>query len=139
MKTIIKKSLQSLLFVPVLALGVSVVVPVVQPAEVYAQAPTGGIRGGVDSTGQGTDDANAGIFDAGGIFEQVVNTLLFVIGAIAVIMLIYGGFKYVVSGGDSSAVTSAKNTILYAIIGIIVAILSYAILDFVIDSFGKAN
>jgi hypothetical protein len=43
--------------------------------------------------------------------------------------------RYTVSGGDSSAVTAAKNTILYAVVGIIVAILAYAIVNFVITSF----
>jgi hypothetical protein len=50
-------------------------------------------------------------------------------------MLIIGGIRYVVSGGDSSAVTSAKNTILYAVVGIVVALLAYALVNFVIGSF----
>ncbi len=50
-------------------------------------------------------------------------------------MLIIGGIRYTISGGDSTAVTSAKNTILYAVIGIIVALLAYAIVNFVLDSF----
>jgi multisubunit Na+/H+ antiporter MnhB subunit len=57
--------------------------------------------------------------------------MLFIIGAIAVIMLIIGGIRYVVSAGDQNAVTSAKNTILYAIIGIVVAFLAYAAVNFV--------
>ena len=57
----------------------------------------------------------------GGIFATVANILLFLVGAVAVIMLIIGGIRYTLSGGDSGAVTSAKNTILYAIIGLIVA------------------
>ena len=50
-------------------------------------------------------------------------------------MLIIGGVRYTVSQGDSAAVTSAKNTILYAIIGLIVAILAYAVVNFVIVQF----
>ena len=49
-------------------------------------------------------------------------------------MLIWGGFKYITSAGDASAVTAAKNTILYAVIGIIVAVLSYAIVNWVIET-----
>lgn len=67
--------------------------------------------------------------------KKIANALLFVLGAIAVIMIIIGGIKYVTSQGDSSAVTSAKNTILYSVIGLIVAILAYAIVNFVINSF----
>lgn len=68
--------------------------------------------------------------------KDVVNIILYVLGVVAVIMIIIGGFRYVVSGGDSSAVTGAKNTILYAVIGLIVAILAYAIVNFVIKSIG---
>ena len=69
---------------------------------------------------------------SGGIFQTIVNIFLFVIGAIAVIMLVYGGIRYTVSGGDAKNVTAAKDTILYAIVGIVVAILAYAIVNFVI-------
>ena len=91
-----------------------------------------GVRSGVDAAhgeGQPTD-----LFGDGAIFSTIVDLMLFLIGAIAVVMIIFGGFRYVVSGGDSSAVTSAKNTILYAIIGVIVALLAYAIISFVLDS-----
>jgi len=67
--------------------------------------------------------------------KQVVNVLLFVLGAISVIMIIIGGIRYATSNGDSSQITSAKNTILYAIIGLVVAILAYAIVNFVINQF----
>ena len=55
---------------------------------------------------------------------------------ISVIMLIYGGLRYVLSGGDSKKVTDAKNTIMYAIIGLIISILAYAIVNFVINAVG---
>ena len=130
MKTIIKKGLQSLLIVPALALGVSAAMPVLQPADAFAQ-----LRDGLDSAATEEQQNEAGLFEDGGVFETVVNAILFIIGAVAVIMLVYGGFRYVTSGGDSSAVTSAKNTILYAVIGIVVALLAYAILDYVLSVF----
>jgi hypothetical protein len=49
-------------------------------------------------------------------------------------MLIYGGIRYTISGGDSSSVTAAKNTIMYAVIGIVVALLAYAIVNFVLKT-----
>lgn len=67
----------------------------------------------------------------GGVFSTVANILLFLVGAVAVIMLIIGGLRYVTSNGDQNAVTGAKNTILYAIIGIVVAFLAYAGVQFV--------
>ena len=69
-----------------------------------------------------------------GVFTQITNTVLYIVGIISVIMLIYGGLRYVISGGDSKKVTDAKNTILYAIIGLIITILSYAIVNFVLTS-----
>jgi Type IV secretion system pilin len=60
--------------------------------------------------------------------------LLFIIGALSVIMIIIGGFRYVVSGGSQTAVSGAKNTILYAIIGLVVAFVAYAAVNFVLGS-----
>lgn len=61
-----------------------------------------------------------------------INTALYLLGAISVIMIVIGGFKYTASNGDSSIITSAKNTIFFAVIGVIVAIMAYAIVNFVI-------
>lgn len=69
--------------------------------------------------------------------KTVVNVILFLLGAIAVIMVILGGVRYVLSNGEASQVTAAKNTILYAVIGLIVALLAYAIVNFVVDQFTK--
>jgi cytochrome bd-type quinol oxidase subunit 2 len=94
---------------------------------------TGGIAGGANSArgdGQPSD-----LFGNTGIFTQITNTILFIVGALSVIMLIYGGLRYIISGGDSKKVTDAKNTIMYAIIGLIIAVLSYAIINFVIRAF----
>jgi hypothetical protein len=70
-----------------------------------------------------------------GIFATVSNTLIYIVGAVAVIFLIIGGLRYVISNGDPKAVTAAKDTILYAIVGIVVAIVSYAAVNFVITRF----
>jgi len=56
-------------------------------------------------------------------------------GIIAVIVIIISGFKYVASGGDSGAVASAKNTLLYAIVGLVVVILAFTITQFVVGRF----
>lgn len=67
--------------------------------------------------------------------KNVVNLLLFVVGILAVIVIIVGGIMYTTSGGDPSKVKSAKDTILYAVIGLVVAILAYSIVNFVVDAF----
>lgn len=134
MKLLTKARLIALLFAPVLAIGAAVAaVPSVYAFE-------GGIGTGSNSA-KGTDQATClfGNEDqscgGNGIFKTITNVLLFIIGAISVIMLIVGGIRYTVSAGDSSAVTAAKNTIMYAIVGIVVAILAFAVVNFVITSF----
>ncbi len=74
-----------------------------------------------------------------GIIQRFTSIALYVIGAISVIMLIWGGLRYILSGGDSKKITDAKNTILYAIIGLIIAFLAYAIIRFVLNSIGAAT
>ena len=93
-----------------------------------------GLAGSADcAQGEGQAETLVG---TGGVFQTVTNILLFIIGAVSVIMLVIGGIRYTISGGDSNQITAAKNTILYAIIGIVVAIIAYAAVNFVIGSFG---
>lgn len=67
------------------------------------------------------------------LIRVVVNLLSFVVGVAAVIMLIIGGLKYITSSGDSSGINSAKNTILYAIVGIIVAAFAQGLVRLVLN------
>ncbi len=65
--------------------------------------------------------------------KTIITTILYILGIIAVLMIIIGGIKYTTSNGDSSGIQSAKNTILYAVVGLVIAIMSFAIVNFVID------
>ena len=85
------------------------------------------------------DGCPSDLFGDKGIFKQVTNTILYIVGIIAVIMLIIGGIKYLLSGGDSKKVTDAKNTVLYAIIGLVVCFLSFAIVNFVISALPSSS
>jgi cytochrome bd-type quinol oxidase subunit 2 len=67
------------------------------------------------------------------IISTIINLFSLVVGVISVIMIIIGGLKYITSGGDSGNVTSAKNTILYAIIGLVIVALAQVIVRFVIE------
>jgi len=87
------------------------------------------IKTGVDSVSSG-DSATLP-----STFKTIVNVMLYILGAISVIMIVIGGIRYTISGGDSSSTKAAKDTILYAVIGLIVAILAYAIVNFVLTSF----
>lgn len=105
---------------------------------IFMQAPevgafSQGIQDGANAA-KGSDQVT-NLFGATGIFTTITNIMLYLVGAISVIMIIIGGIRYVVSGGNSANVTAAKNTILYAVVGIIVAVLGYALVNFVIGSF----
>ena len=67
---------------------------------------------------------------------NIIKGVLYVVGIIAVVMVIIGGVQYATSAGDQNAVTKAKNTILYGIIGLVIAILAYAIVSFVVGRLG---
>lgn len=66
-----------------------------------------------------------------GIIREIINVMSLIVGAICVLMIIFGGFRYMISGGESAGVTSAKNTILYAVVGLVVVLLAQALVRFV--------
>jgi hypothetical protein len=67
------------------------------------------------------------------LIQTIVNLLSAVVGVVAVIMIIVGGLRYITSGGNDTSVTGAKNTILYAIIGLIIVALAQLIVHFVLN------
>jgi hypothetical protein len=137
MKQSIKKIIAAVLIVPMLALGVSVSNPAV--SSVGADSPcTGGAVNCLttgSTTGTGATNNAKPLFGSDGIVTQVINWMLYIIGSLSVIMLIVGGIRYTMSAGNEKSVGAAKNTILYAIIGVVVAVLAYAIVNFVIGAF----
>ena len=127
MSTRLKQILSSLLIIPIMALGVSAALQINNVNVVRATDMT--LSSGVSSS-QG-DDVPQDL--ANDVFKNIVNILLFIIGAVSVIMLIYGGIRYTTSGGNANSVTAAKNTIMYSIIGLVVAILAFAVVQFVVN------
>ena len=129
--------------------GIATIATLMAGRAMAAGATAGGNVIAVEETEEITNPAMAGAAAARadgmpaellgneGIFTNITNTILYVVGIISVIMLIFGGLRYVVSGGDSKKVTDAKNTVLYAIIGLVIAILSYAIVNFVLNAIGS--
>lgn len=79
------------------------------------------------------------IFGNDGIFTTVINTMLFIVGILSVIMIIFAGIRYVTAHGDKAQVQSASQTLIYAIVGLVVAILAYAIVNWVSGVFGGNN
>lgn len=115
--------LASLLALPVIAFGVTTLVADSASAQLDLES-------GINSAkGTGAPD---NVTEDDGLIKKVVNLLLWAIGIISVIMIIIGGIRYATSNGDSNQVTAAKNTIMYAVIGLVIAIFAYAIVNFVL-------
>ena len=144
MNTTLRTNIKKFLLVPALMLGIGLFANAALAPSAYAvdcsDGTSSGLGGGVNCAASGASD-NGLVTKSldGDIFTTIVNTFLFIVGAVAVVMLIFGGFKYVTSGGDANSVTAAKNTIMYAVIGIIVAMLSYAILNYVVTTLGGST
>ena len=126
-----KKKLQVMMAALVFSMGVGSVA--LAPVS-YAAPCTGAagcIKEGLDATG-GSASKKTSIAE---IVKLVINVMLFIIAALSVIMIIVGGIRYVVSAGNQQAVTSAKNTIMYSIVGLLISIFAYAIVQFIVDQF----
>ncbi|MCB9834673.1 hypothetical protein H6792_01415 [Candidatus Nomurabacteria bacterium] len=101
----------------------------------FADLCGGTIQGGVNCAVNNVEDIDKSK-TIGEVFSSVTQVLLVVIGIASVIVIIIAGLRMVFSQGDPKAFESARNTILYAIIGIVIALLSYAIINFVLTSIG---
>lgn len=113
-------------------------VPALAPVAVYADDPD--IEGNLacgSTLSVNTDGCEGELSTGTDNIQRIVTTVIdifsVVVGIVAVIMIIYGGFKYITSGGDSGNITSAKNTIVYAIIGLVVVALAQFLVQFVLD------
>lgn len=121
-----KKITNSMLLVAALLLGsMALIAPVAHAADVD---PKEEILKGVDKAGGGSSSGT----ELNTIIENIVNLLLFVAGAVAVVMIIIGGIRYITSNGEQTHVKAAKETILYSVVGLIVALLAFAIVNFVV-------
>jgi hypothetical protein len=109
---------------------------------IYGQSIADNVCKGVLSTETGTISAatnasscaETGDKSLSGVARRIINIFSIVVGTVSVIMIIIGGFRYIISGGDSTGVTAAKNTILYAIVGLIIVLFSQVIVRFVISN-----
>ena len=140
-QTMIQK-IKSSLFV--LATLLMTGLPALVPVAVSADNISGSLCAGTKlATGAGTSDApdatcgtdatggTAGIYN---LAKKIVNIFSVIVGIIAVLMIIYGGFKYITSGGDSGNVSGAKNTLIYAIVGLVIVALAQFIVRFVLNT-----
>ncbi len=123
MKTFV---LKIVLAIPIIS--AFILAPIYLPASVYADSKSALTQGATDVSGQ-TGNPNTSINTS---LTKFINILSLIGGVIAVVFLIIGGYKYITSGGDANKISSAKNTILYALIGLIIVVLSQVIVRFVL-------
>lgn len=100
------------------------------------------VVGAIDITEKGDKDTTVLKEGGGGesffdIMKRIISLLMFVLGIASVLAIIYGGIKFTTANGDAGAVKEARNTVLYAAVGLIVAIFAYSIVNFVLGAFIK--
>ncbi len=127
-----------------LSLALALFIPATVPLAV-AYGCTGGTADQIQAGANGALGPNGdvdcspttGTSDIASIAHTIVNIFSFIVGAVSVIMIIYGGFRYVTSGGESGAVGNAKNTLVYAIVGLIIVALAQLIVHYVLGQVGN--
>ncbi len=72
-------------------------------------------------------------------FQGILNAIIGVLALVAVVVMIVGGVSYMTSSGDAGKVKKAKDTILYGLIGLVVCVLAFAIVNFVISQIIGSN
>jgi len=105
------------------------------PAVAYAAPDTTSVCEGVSLTGNGGCTGDASQFEK--VIKLVIQIISVIAGIAAVIMIVVGGLRYITSGGDSSKVASAKSSIIYAIVGLIIVALAQVIVRFVLSETTK--
>lgn len=129
----IRRKIATLLSVLLLT-AVPVAVPAVSYAAVNIQDKLCDSANSLTVDGSGTCATSTadGTTKINNIIETIVNIFSVLVGVVAVVMIIWGGLRYITSGGDSAKITSAKNTIIYALIGLVVVALAQFIVKFVL-------
>lgn len=126
------KKLKNLL---VVAASISVLLtPAFVPAVASAQDVNGSLCSGASASLNGGTDCSGGqaTNKLNGIIKLVINLFSLIVGIVSVIMIIIGGLKYITSGGEASNISGAKNTIIYAIVGLVIVALAQFIVHFVL-------
>lgn len=117
-----------------LALAVPAFVPTLAASAACNNIGNGIATGASGVTGGTVNCSTTGVGDGdiANLAKNLVNTFSVIVGVVAVIMIIVGGFRYITSGGDSGRVGNAKNSLIYAIVGLIIVALAQLIVHFVL-------
>ena len=96
---------------------------------------------GIDICSNGNENSvycqnkNTGETQVNGIIKTIVEVLLTAVGAISIIMIVIGGIMFALSSGDAQKAAKARNTVLYAVVGLAVSLFASAIVNFVFNRF----
>ncbi len=126
-----KKFLNAIILLTFITLPLSM--PVTASAQLnIADAVCGGASLNASATARVCPTSDTTDTTLNNVIKTVINLFSLLVGFISVVMIIFGGFKYITSGGDSGKISAAKNTILYAIIGILVVAVAQVIVRVVL-------
>lgn len=120
------------LFLAAIAIFMGLGTALVPATATFAASPKQTVCETLGSNSSCTTDPSGGT-GLNGIIKAVINILSLLVGITAVIMIIIGGLRYITSNGDSGSITSARNTILYAVIGLVIVAMAQAIVQFVLN------
>lgn len=120
-----KKSIISIAIMTCAVFGASVLSTASLPGSASAQVSEG------INTATTSEMKGKSIDGDNGLIKTVVNVLLWAVGILSVIMIIFSGLRYITSAGDASKTKSAQSTLTYSVVGLIVAIMAYAIVNMV--------
>lgn len=124
--------IQKVVTVALVTLAVGVLVPCLAQQRVAAQTPADEVCAGIaTASGKGCNGSNTTLNN---VVANGVNILSVVIGIVAVVMIMVAGFRYVTAGGDSGKLGAAKNTLVYAIVGLVIVGLAQSIVHFVLHA-----
>ena len=133
MKSLLKKIVTTFAAVALLSAPLSVVAPAAYAQDISTKACEG------VNLGSGDCDASGSQNSFNELMKRVINIFSIVVGAVSVVMIIIGGFRYIISGGDSAGVSGAKNTILYAVVGLVIVLFAQILVRFVVANLSQAS
>ena len=130
-----KKMILSTLIIACSVFGFSAISVAYLPTNVSAQAANSVVKKGI-TTATTADMKNKSIAGEGGLISILINFLLWTVGILSVVMIIFSGFRYITSAGDAAKTKSAQTALTYSIVGLIVAVLAWVIVRMVLKQFG---
>ena len=130
-----KKMILSALIVVCSVFGFSAISVASLPTNVSAQAANSVVKKGI-KTATTADMENKSIAGEGGLISILINFLLWAVGILSVAMIIFSGFRYITSAGDTAKTKSAQTALTYSIVGLIVAVLAWVIVKMILRQFG---